>query len=333
MAQNAGSDSQSYFGYVGIAEESSFGAGGSPSQFADVVSDGFSGDNAVNYLSTIRGRDTYEGAAGEFNDEGSLDLPVSPEGAIGLLLKGAFGSVTTTVDDPETGANTHVFTTDDKLPSYAVEIGVGNVDAIRHKGVVVDTLEISQSPGDRVTASTDLPAQQPEAQGSQASPTYDNLRTFQYHDATVNLLGTDRSVDAQDVTFEIANQVDMPVRTSRFPDKAFLGQREITAEVTLDFENMNVWEAFWGGSAATAPQDTLDDVAFNVKWVSPESIDSTSTAFSLELDLPKCRVNTHEATLNEQDMVAEDVELRALVDVGGAGYDAQATLVNGVSSY
>jgi len=333
MAQNAGSDSQSYFGYVGIAEETDFGGGGSPTQFADVVSDGFSGDNGVNYLSTIRGRGVYEGAAGEFNDEGSLDLPVSPEGAIGLLLKGAFGSVTTTQDDPETGANTHVFSTDDKLPTFAVEIGVGNVDAIRHKGVVVDTLEISQSPGDRVTASTDLPAQQPEAQGSQASPTYDNLRTFQYHDATVNLLGTDRSVDAQDVTFEIANQVDMPVRTSRFPDKAFLGQREITAEVTLDFENMNVWEAFWGGSASTTPQDTLDDVAFNVKWVSPESIDSTSTAFSLELDLPKCRVNTHEATLNEQDMVAEDVELRALVDVGGAGYDAQATLVNGVSSY
>jgi hypothetical protein len=333
MAQNAGSDSQSYFGYVGIAEESTYGDGPSPSQFADVVSDGFSGDNAVNYLSTIRGRDTYEGAAGEFNDEGSVDLPVSPEGAIGLLLKGAFGSVTTSADDPETGANTHTFTTDDKLPTFGVEVGVGNVDAIRHSGVAVDTLEISQSPGDRVTASTDLPAQKPVAQGSQSTPTYDNLRTFQYHDATVNLLGTDRSVDAQDVTVSIANQVDMPVRTSRFPDKAFLGMREVTAEVTLDFENMNVWEAFWGNSGATEPQDTLQDVGFNIKWVSPESIDSTSTAYSLEFDMPKCRINTHEANLNEQDMVAEDVELRALVDTGGVGYDVQATLINGVSSY
>ena len=333
MAQNAGSDSQSYFGYVGLTEESGFGAGGSPSQFADVVSDGFSGDNNTNYLSTIRGRDTYAGEAGEYDDDGSVDLPVSPEGAIGLLLKGAFGSVTSQTDSPEAGANTHIFTTDDKLPTYAFEVGVGNVDAIRHVGVAVDTLEVSQSPGDRVTASVDLPAQKPEAQGSQASPTYDNLRTFQYHDATVELLGTDRSVDAQDVTFSIGNGVDMPVRTSRFPDKVFLDQREITAEVTLDFENMNVWEAFWGGAGVTTPQKQLDDVAFNIKWVSPESIPGTSTAYSLELDLPKCRINTHEANLNEQDMVAEDVELRALVDVGGAGYDAQATLVNGVSSY
>lgn len=333
MAQNAGSDSQSYFGYVGIAEESSFGSSAPPSQFADVVSDGFSGDNGVNYLSTIRGRDTYRGDAGEFDDSGSIDLPVSPEGAIGLLLKGAFGSVTTTTDSPETGTNTHVFTTDDKLPSYSVEVGVGNVDAIRHTGVVVDTLDLSQSPGDRVSCSTDLPAQKPVAQESQASPTYDNLRTFQYHDATVNLLGTDRSVDAQDVTFSIANSVEMPTRTSRFPDKAFLGQREVTAEVTLDFENMNVWESFWGSSGATTPEKQLDDVAFNIKWVSPEAIGTTSTAYSLEIDMPNCRMNTHEANLNEQDMVAEDVELRATVDTGGVGYDAQATLINGVSSY
>lgn len=333
MAQNVGSDGQSYFGYVGLVEEDSYGAGGDPTQYADVVSDGFSGDNGVNYLSTIRGRDTYEGAAGEFNDEGSLDLPVSPEGAIGLLLKGAFGSVTTTTDDPETGANTHVFTTDDKLPSYAVEIGVGNVAPVRHSGVVVDTLEITQSPGDRVTASADLPAQKPKEADTLATPTYDNLRTFQYHDGSVSLLGTDRSVDAQDVTVEIANNVDLPTRTSRFPDKAFLGQREVTAEVTLDFENMSVWKAFWGAADATTPQDTLQDVAFNVKWVSPESIDTTGTAYSFEIDMPKCRVNTHEATLNEQDLIAEDVELRALTDVGGAGYDVQATLVNGVSSY
>jgi len=319
---------------VGLTEESGFGAGGAPSQYADVVSDGFSGDNNTNYLSTIRGRDTYAGEAGEFNDEGSVDLPVSPEGAIGLLLKGAFGSSSVTTSDPDgDGVNevgTHVFTTDDRLPSFAFEVGVGAVDAIRHKGVVVDTLEVSQSPGDRVTASTDLPAQQPDPQGAQATPSYDNLRTFQYHDATVELLGTDRSVDAQDITVGVSNSVDMPVRTSRFPDKAFLGQREVTAEVTLDFENMNVWEAFWGSSSG--PADQLDDVAFNIKWVGPETIADTTTAYSLEFDLPKCRINTHEATLNEQDMVAEDVELRALQDVGGKGYDVQATLVNGVTA-
>lgn len=329
MTQNAGTDGQSYFGYVGLSEESAYGSSGAPEQFADVVSDGFSGDNSTNYLSTIRGRDTYEGAAGEFDDSGSIDMPVSPEGSIGLLLKGAFGEVTTS--NPNTDVGQHTFTTAEKLPSYTFEVGVGNVNAIRHSGVVVDGLEVSQSAGDRVSASVDLPAQKPTAQGSQATPTYDNLRTFQYHDATVMLDGSDRSVDVQDVTFSISNNVDMPVRTSRFPDKAFLGQREVTAEVTLDFKNMNLWEAFWGETGATTPQDTLADVAFNIKWVSPETIGSTSTAYSLEIDMPLCRMNTHEASLNEQDLIAEDVELRALNDVQGAGYDVQATLVNGVT--
>lgn len=333
MAQNAGSDSQSYHGYVGIGEESSYGSGGTVEQFADVVSDGFSGDNGVNYLSTIRGRDVYEGAAGEFDDDGSLDLPVSPEGATGLLLKGAFGEVTTATDSPETGANTHTFSTADKVPSWYVEVGVGNVDAIGHSGVVVDTLELSQSVGDRVSMSVDLPAKEPEAQGSQAAPGYDNLRTLQYHDATVSLYGTDRTVDVSDLSVEVANNVSLEARATRTPTKAFLGQREITASVTLDFENMNLWEAFWGGAGATSPQKELEDVALNAAWISPESIPSTSTAYSLELDLPKCRMNTHEAQLNEQEMVAEDIELQALVDTGGVGYDAQATLVNGVASY
>lgn len=330
MAQNVGSDSQSYFGYVALVEENSYAGGGTPDQFLDVVSDGFDGDNNVNYLSTIRGRDTYEGAAGEFEDSGSIDLPVSPEGGIGLLLKGAFGS--TSVTNPQASVGQHTFTTADKLPSWVFEVGVGNVDGIRHKGVVIDSLELSQSPGDRVSASVDLPASEPEAQGSQLSPTYDNLRTFQYHDATVSLYGNDRSPDVQDVTWSITNGAEPEVRTSRTPGKAFLDQREVTAEVTLDFENMELWEAFWGSSGATGPEKQLDAVSFNWLLESPETIASTSTNYSLEIDMPKCRMDTHSANLNEQDMVAEEVELRALVDTGGAGYDCQATLTNGITS-
>lgn len=332
MSQTIGQDGQSFFGYAGIAEETTYGGGAAPTEYLNVVSDGFSGSNNPIYLNTIRGRDTYDAVAGEFDDDGSLDFPVTPE-AIGLILKAAFGETSVTTSDPDGDSTdevgTHTFTTADKVPSLAVELGLGNVGAVRHTGVGVDTLDLEHSSGDRLSMSTDLPAKEPDGSVTAATPSYDNLRALVYHDATFNLFSTDRTVDLRDVTFSLANDLTKHTRGSRTPAKMSVGQREITFDVTLDFENQNVMEKFWGSAGATGPEDELFEGALNVKWVSPETIEDTSTAYSLEIDAPRCTMNTHDAQLNENELIAENVELRAIVDTGGAGYDVQATLVNG----
>lgn len=332
MAQTVGSDGQSFFGYAGIAEESTYGTGVAPTHFLNVVSDGFSESNNPIYLNTIRGRDTYEAIAGEYDDDGSLDMPVSPE-AIGLMLKAAFGTTSMTTSDPDGDSTdevgTHTFTTADKIPSLSVELGKGNVGAIRHTGVAVESLDLEHSSGDRLSMSTDLPAKEPDGSVTAATPSYDNLRALVYHDATFDLFGTDRTVDLRDVTFSLANNTTKHVRGERAPAKMTVGEREVTFDVTLDFENMNVWEKFWGSSGATGPEDELYEGGLNTKWVSPETIEDTSTAYSLEIDAPRCVMDTHDAQLNENELIAENVEVRALVDVGGNGYDVQATLVNG----
>jgi len=334
MSQTIGEDGQSFFGYAGIAEESSYGAGAAPSEFLNVVSDGFSGDNNPIFLSTTRGRDTHSAVAGEFSDDGSLDMPVTPE-AIGLLLKAAFGSTSVTTSDPDGDGTdevgTHTFTTDDKLPSLAVELGLGNVDAVRHTGVGVENLELSHSSGERLSMSMDMPAKEPDGSVSAATPAYDNLRALVYHDATYTLFGTDRTVDLRDLTVSITNNLTPHTRGSRTPAKMTVGTREIVFEATLDFENSNVMEKFWGSAGATGPEDELYEGGVNAKWVSPETIEDTTTQYSLELDAPRCTINTHDAQLNEQDLIAENVELRALVDPS-AGYDVQGTLVNGQTS-
>jgi hypothetical protein len=334
MSQTIGEDGQSFFGYAGIAEESSYGDGASPSEFLNVVSDGFSGDNNPIFLSTTRGRDTHSAVAGEFTDDGSLDMPVTPE-AIGLLLKAAFGSTSVTTSDPDGDGTdevgTHTFTTDDKLPSLAVELGLGNVDAVRHTGVGVESLELSHSSGERLSMSMDMPAKEPDGSVSASTPAYDNLRALVYHDATYTLFGTDRTVDLRDLTVSVTNNLTPHTRGGRTPAKMTVGTREIVFEATLDFENTNVMEKFWGSAGATGPEDELYEGGVNAKWVSPETIADTSTQYSLELDAPRCTINTHDAQLNEQDLIAENVELRALVDPS-AGYDVQGTLVNGQTS-
>lgn len=330
-----GQDGQSFRGYVGIGEESTYGTGVAPTAYLNAVSDGFEGDNQNTFQNTTRARGTYRALPGAYDDAGGVDLPVTPE-AIGLLLKGAFGSASVSVSDPDNDntdeVGTHTFDVADELPSYSVELGLGDVETVRHVGVGIDTLSLEHSAGDRLSMSADMPAKEPDRSVSRATPSYDDLRSFVYHDGTVDIFQTDRTVDLQDVSFELANNLEKRNRDARTPAKMGVGERVITWSATLDFENTDIFERFLGSSGANTPEDSLFEGAVNAKWTSPETIADTSTNYSLEIDTPRVVINTHDAQLNQNDLIAENVEMRALVDAGGQGYDAQAILTNGQTS-
>jgi hypothetical protein len=175
----------------------------------------------------------------------------------------------------------------------------------------------------------DLPAKEPDGSVSRATPAYDNLRALVYHDASFTLFGNDRTVDLRDLEVEINNNLDGKIRGDRTPTKMTAGTREVTLNVTMDYENESVMERFWGSQGATGPEDELFEGAVNAVWTSPETIEDTSTQYSLELDAPRVVMNTHDAQLDRTELMAENVEMRALVDVDGDGYDLQATLTNG----
>jgi len=339
MTQNIGTDGQSHQGYCGLAEEASYGAGGSPSVFLPIRSDGFGLENTPLFDSNIRGRDRFQAAAGVFEDDGSIELVAGPENGLGYLLKGAFGSASVSTASEGSGTDnvgTHTFTTDDKIPSYAVELGLGAIDAARHKGVGVDSLEFSHTPEEYLIISADLTAQEPELQGSQGSPTYSDIRPFVWHDGVVTFDSSDVSTDLAEFTMSLENNIDEKIRGSRTPDKAHVGERPISGNLNLDFETIDALEMFLGGAAGSGtqtPQDQLYKASLNAKWTSPELVvDSGTSNYSLELDIPKITLSTHEAQLNEQDAILENIEWEAEVDVGGTGYDVEATLVNGQSS-
>jgi len=325
-----GQSGQSYKGYAGLAKESNYGGGPAPSYFMDVVSDGFSGDNQHSYDDdTTRDQGRHKGEAGAFSDEGSLDFPVNPEGGIGLLLLAAFGSET--FSSPSASVGKHTFTPAQDLPSLAVEIALGDVATARHVGAGVDTFSLEHTSEERLSGSADIIASEPDLSISKATPTYSDLRNFWYQDAAITFAGTDRSTDVQDVSVEIARNLTPNFRNSRTADKMEVGDREVTASVTLDFETKEIWELFLGETGATSPQPTTTEVAFNSTWTSPETIADSGTNFELEFDMPRCKLDTREATLDGNSLIAEDVELTALVDPG-TGYDVQAVLTNGVTS-
>ena len=320
---------QSFRGYVGLAKESTYGGGPAPAYYVDATSDGFSQDNQTDFQNTTRSRATHKGEAGAFSDEGSVDLPANPENGLGLLLLGAFGSASVSEgSDPAVGV--HTFTPADTLPSLAVEIG-RDTDTVRHVGTGVNSLELSHTAEDMLTASADLIAQKPDASVSTASPTYSDLRNFRWNDVDLSIAGTTRNTDVQDLTLTVENNLSAEYRGNRTLDKISVGERPITASATLDFESTELFEQFLGGPGATEPGDTLTTVGLDVTWTTPESIDSTTDQYALEWNMPTCTVDTHEATINQNDAVVEDVEFRALYD-SGIGAEAEVILTNGITT-
>ena len=325
---------QSFRGYVGLAKESTYGDGTAPAYYVDATSDGFSQDNQPDYQNTTRGRATYKGEAGPYGDEGSIDLPANPENGLGLLLLGAFGSESfTAVDADGDGVDDvgeHVFQPADTLPSISVEVD-RDTDTVRHLGSGVDTLELSHTAEDKLTASADVIAQQPDGSVPSASPTYSDLRNFRWNDITLTVDGNNRDVDVSEATYSIENNLDPKFRGERTLSKIGVGERPITATLSLDFETTALFEKFLGAANATSPQEQLTTIGTEATWASPETIAGTSTPYSLRWNMPNCFINTHEATINQNENVIEDVELRALYDAG-LGAEAEVQLDNGITS-
>jgi hypothetical protein len=143
--------------------------------------------------------------------------------------------------------------------------------------------------------------------------------------------GVDRTPDVQDVTPGIENGLDPLFRGARSAGKMAVGERTISVSATLDFESQELFEYFLGEAGATEAQSSLTATDVDMTWSSPETIDDTSEPYSLNWTMPKCVVLTHEATIDGNDLVAEDVELRALVDPG-IGSEAEVTLRNGITA-
>jgi hypothetical protein len=330
-----GQTPQSFRGYVGIGKEATYADGVSPSVFVDAVSDGFSLDNNPDFQNTTRARGTYKGEAGPITDEGSLDLPANPENGLGLLLLGALGAESFTANDPDgdgvDDVGEHVYTPADTLDALSMEVD-RDTDVVRHLGCGVDTLELSHTAEEKLTASVDVVAAGPDPDVTSSTPAYSDLRNFRFNDATFDIVGASKEPDVQEFSASIENNLDPLIRDARTAGKVDIGERVVSMTATLDFEDRTLFDQFLGAANATDVQERLATVAVNATWTSPETIGGTSTAYELDWNAPKCTVDTHEAQINQNDLVAEDVEFRALVDVGGLGSEVEVTLTNGVLS-
>lgn len=319
----------SYRGYCGLAFETEYGTGAEPEVFMDIVSDGFGTENNIQHESTIRGRERSKSVGGAFDDSGEVECIVAPENGFGYLLRALMGDEELTLDDPTTPVvGTHRFTGGDYLPSLSVELGLGDVLPVRHVGVGVDTMELSHSAEEYLSASFDLPAAYPDTSIAPSVPTYTNRRSFAYFDGEFILDGVDRTIDVAELSVSVENGIEKNYRDSRGVSKMGLGERPVSIEATLDLENRDLWDRMFGAPGATEPQQQLWTGTLEGTWSSPETVGASGTPYSLSFSAPAVQMGEHGSPLSERDMIQEEVTFELLED-SAAGHEIAFDLVNG----
>lgn len=334
MSQNIGTSPHSHRGYIGLALESEFGGGPEPSTFVDAVSDDFEIDNQISYDDdTTRSRGKHKGEMGPLSDEGGTDAPANPENGLGIGLLAVLGGEDFTAEDPDgdgtDDVGVHTFYPSDTLPSVAVEVG-RDTDVNRHVGAGFDTLELTHASEERLTWSGSIIAQKPTVVDNPSAPTYSDLRNFWYHDGSLSFAGTDRSADVREVTSTFENSFETHYRDDRVLGKIGVGARLVQWEAELDFETDELFRAMLGSPDATEPEPTQEPVAMDLAWNSPETINGTTEQYALEATAPTCKIETHNANLDGNALIAENVTITALVDPQ-LGYECEWTLKNGIT--
>lgn len=311
-------------GYFGIAPETVEGTRVAPTKFLAVRSMNFNDSN--DYLSPLQIRDARDitiAMPAPFIVSGSIEMDLVPHD-IGNLLKSAFSAAVVT-SAYTGGGYSHVFTPGDTSNYFSAETNAGDALVMSYQGTRVNTMQIKSSFGETVMATFGLDGisrSKITAPGSTPSYHATSLTPFHFTGASVTIGGSLNAL-VKDFTFGINNNVEHigTLRTTRSYRRVALGAREVTLDMSMDFED-------------TAEYDRLlDDTEFAVilTLYGPTGVGAGSTSnMSLILNLPRVKYKTVGVPVTAGDFITQDVSCTVLKP--NAAAIMTATLVNSETS-
>lgn len=290
--------------WISLAPESAYGsAPGTGQKYLDIINETMKMTKAPKPRLSLRGPSVTGTFPGQKNVDGDVNMELLYGGAFVLALKHAFGGYAFTPNTPVTGANQHVITMADALPTgLTIEVNRGNTPAgkvFQYDGCKINTWEltadadsvatlklgiIGQDETGNVTAST----------GSPTLPTYHPL--ILSHVGTITLCGT-ASIECKKIIMRGNNNLQrrfLAHDTTREPLRG-TELRAVTGEITCEFEDLTLYNKF-----ATDTVGTL-----LVTFTSPDMVTGT-TPYSFKLEAPKLILG---------ETAAPNVDNRGVIDI------------------
>ena len=149
--------------------------------------------------------------------------------------------------------------------------------------------------------------------------------------AYIDAANTDISPKVKSLDLQIKNAIaatDGKTIGSRFPSYLYAGDRETTLAMTMNFDDMDMCERYWGGTLGPADEGQLE---FPMKLLF-----SRGDWDTLEVKMPKVLLESVKTTASGRDLITQDITCTALLDtsvllaggVTSVSTEILATLIN-----
>lgn len=267
--------------------------------------------------------------------EGSLQAPIG-DAHFGLILLAAFGTITTTTDDPESGVNTHSATVAQSSQHQSVSLFVddpmaddtGEGDGTRHALGVLTSLEIAYEQGQFVRYTANWMTKRGTALATTPSTTSENRFLPQHLTFSTAASGQDNlpgtTINIRSLTLTIEKNVE---------GDWSLGDDEPTDFLNTQFAITGELEAVWQNE-----DDFKDDFVANTEKSVRIVLENTgvtignSSSPKLVVDLPAVTFQelSRNVTLNE--IVTQTLTFKAHYNTTDSKM-AEVGLINTTASY
>ncbi len=251
-----------------------------------------------------------------------LDIP------FGLFLLAALGNVSTS--GPSDSAYTHTFTLQNDSQHDSLTITISDPDnTYQYALSMLDSLEINMAADDVVQYTANFMAKSGRRVAA-ASPTYSTYNKFLGRHTVVKIAtvvgglaaATAVNVSNLRLTIEKNAQIRNALGTTQ-PDDILNGKFEITGEFELDMDNTTY---------RALAQETVYR-ALRIQFINTDVLIGTSSRPTLTIDLAKVYFEAWEPSMENDEIVTQKLNFRALFDTTTGTTVNSLTLINAQASY
>ena len=295
-------------GHIGLKQETTYGTQVTPDVFGEIKGEDFNFDNNLETPIYIGNTNTLKRAImGNLITAGTVTLDLMPLGLMPWLLKGLFGSVSSSL--VAAGVYDHTYGISNSLPSFTIQTD-RNYGCFNWLGSEVVSMDIGITRDSVLLESSIAFTSQRPLTVAVETPTYPDCDPWTAFEVAVTLNGVeDLNFRNINLTFARDTEPNFTLNQQRYPSGSTA--KMFTAGLSFEIEpgDTDQWERALGAVDATSPQKTQTPQTLSVSIVSTNAI-TGAYYYTLTLDFYELYISTANAPNSApNDRILQTIEM------------------------
>ena len=309
--------------FVGIGKETTYGQGAAINKWFDVISQSITSDQQFIDTETAAYRERMIRIPGPYKIAGDFDMYVNADD-IAYLYYAVLGDITTTGTAP---LYTHTIKPGTSIPTWAVEVSPGvGTQSRKIVGAAFASVNLEAVAREAPTVTASIIGKT-ESLVSRTTPTYSTVRPFASFEGEMRVNDTTvATVEAIRVNCENDIPDDVYALGDRYLQAIIPQRLSVGGDMDVRFVDWDWYQKFWGGTSGpvTYPATVSLKLTFTGATLGTGN-------YQLIIEMPKCTLDTIDASFDRRDRVVASLDYTALYDstIPGA---IKVTVKNGLST-